>query len=253
MPVLEEFRLDGKVALVAGNAGGFLTVMAEVLAEAGAQVRVVAGNQQLVDEAVLAACKWQSTGSGAAADLGTEEGVEQALSQLAGAEGRVDILVNSFRTEYARPLLEGTVGEWDSLFLRDVKPVFLLCRTVGRGMVGQSAGRIVNITSVLADRVLPNSAAFCAAQGAVLQLTRALALEWGRSNVRVNAIGLGWFSTTEQSPEEQQQEQLVRYIPLRRRGHPRDIAPLLAYLCSDACDYTTGQPVYVDGGLMARP
>ena len=253
MPVLEEFRLDGKVALVAGNAGGFLPVLAEVLAEAGAQLRVAAGNQQLVDEAVLAARKWESTASGTVADLCTEEGVDQALSQLVGTGGRVDILANSFRTDYARPLLEGTVGEWDYLFQRDVKPVLLLCRAVGRGMVGQGTGRVVNITSTLADRALPNSAAFCAAQGAVLQLTRALALEWGRSNVRVNAIGLGWFSMTEQSPEEQQQEQLVRYIPLRRRGHPRDIAPLLAYLCSDACDYTTGLPVYVDGGLMARP
>ena len=87
----------------------------------------------------------------------------------------------------------------------------------------------------------------------MLQLTRALALEWGRQNIRVNAIGVGWFSAEELPPEEAQKKLLVRYIPLRRKGHPRDIAPLLVYLASDACDYTTGHAVYVDGGLMAHP
>ena len=79
-----------------------------------------------------------------------------------------------------------------------------------------------------------------------------LALEWGRQNVRVNAIGLGWFNEQNMLPEEEQKEQLARYIPLRRKGNPQDIGPLLVYLTSECCDYTTGQPVYIDGGLMAR-
>ena len=119
--------------------------------------------------------------------------------------------------------------------------------------MGRGPGRIVNIISGLAERGLWNSAVYCASQGAVLQMTRALALEWGRHNVRVNAIGTGWFSEEELPAEEAHKELPVRYIPLRRRGHPRDIAPLVVYLASDSCDYTTGQPIYVDGGLMAHP
>ena len=253
MPVLEEFRLDGKNALLAGNAGGYLPYLAEVLAEAGARVTVAASAQDVATGAVEAAKRHDAGASAVVADLSSPDGVDQVVSDLTGNGRSIDILVNSFRTEYFRPFLETPVSELGAMFGRDISPVFFLCRAVGAGMVEREAGRIVNITSVLADRALPNSVAASLSQGAVLQMTRALALEWGRSNVRVNAIGLGWFSTTDASPEEQQQEQMVRYIPLRRRGHPRDIAPLLAYFCSDACDYTTGQPVYIDGGLMARP
>ena len=253
MPVLEEFRLDGKIALLAGNAGGYLPALAEALAEAGAMTTVVSDDAGIVQAALEAARKWSAEASGVTADLGSDAAASQAVRQLVADKGRVDVLVNSFRTEHFQPLLESPPHAWDMVFQRDVRPVLALCREAGAGMVARQFGRIVNITSMLADRALPNSVIASASQGAVLQLTRGLALEWGRSNVRVNAIGLGWFSASEESLEEQQKEQLVRYIPLRRRGHPRDIAPLLAYFCSDACDYTTGQPVYLDGGLMARP
>ena len=253
MPVLEEFRLDGKTALLAGNSGGYLPYLAAVLAEAGAHLTVAASTQELATNAVESAKEHDPNASSVVADLSSPDGVDQVVSRLMDGGGSIDVLVNSFRTEYFRPLLETPISELGAMFGRDIRPVLFLCRAVGAGMVARESGRIVNITSVLADRALPNSVATSLSQGAVLQLTRALALEWGRSNVRVNAIGLGWFSDTDASPEEQQQEQMVRYIPLRRRGHPRDIAPLLAYFCSDACDYTTGQPVYIDGGLMARP
>ena len=233
--------------------GGYLPYLAEVLAEAGARVTVAASSGEVAAPAVEAAKKHNAGASAVVADLSSPDGAEQVVSQVTADGARIDILVNSFRTEYFRPFLETPMSELGGVFGRDISPVFFLCRAVGAGMVERQAGRIVNITSVLADRAVPNSVARSLSQGAVLQLTRALALEWGRSNIRVNALGLGWFSETDASPEEQQQEQMVRYIPLRRRGHPRDVAPLLVYFCSEACDYTTGQPVYVDGGLMARP
>ena len=120
-------------------------------------------------------------------------------------------------------------------------------------MVEQGYGRIVNLISELAERGMINGSAFAASQAALLSLTRSMAVEWGRSNIRVNALGTGWFSTEDLRPEDQQRELLVRYTPLRRKGHPRDIGPLLVYLCSESCDYSTGQPVYVDGGLNAHP
>ncbi len=93
--------------------------------------------------------------------------------------------------------------------------------------------------------------AACATQGAIHQLTMALALEWGKSNVRVNGIGAGWVTTEEQT-EEAQKELLVRYLPLRRKGHPTDLCGLLVYLVSDACDFVTGQTLFIDGGALAH-
>ena len=98
-----------------------------------------------------------------------------------------------------------------------------------------------------------NGSAFAMTQASVLSLTRSLAVELGKNNIRVNALGTGWYTAQDVPLEVQQEELLVRYTPLRRKGIPDDIGPLLVYLCSESCDYTTGQPVYVDGGLNAHP
>ena len=114
-------------------------------------------------------------------------------------------------------------------------------------------GRIVNIISGLAERGMPNWAAYCATQGAVLQVTRALALEWARHGICVNAIGTGLMSERDVSPEQSLKDPLARYIPSRRLGQPKDLVGALLYLASDACGYTTGACVYLDGGLMSHP
>ena len=118
-------------------------------------------------------------------------------------------------------------------------------------MLRQGGGRIVNIGSALSQRGLWNSVAVCAAQGAIHQITMSLALEWGREGIRVNGIGAGWMSTDEPS-EEDQRELLVRYLPSRRKGHPTDLCGLLVYLASDACDFVTGQTIFIDGGALAH-
>jgi NAD(P)-dependent dehydrogenase (short-subunit alcohol dehydrogenase family) len=253
LPIIEEYSLSNKVAIVATNNDFATPFLAEVLAEAGANVFVIARRDGVVTEAVRRARGVGGEAYGTLCESTLEDYVETALRDALDRWGRVDILVNNFRTEFAKPFDGVTLDEFEAVMDWNVKTVFLLCRAVGRKMLEQGGGRIVNIISGLAERGLWNSATYCASQGAVLQLTRALALEWGRHNIRVNAIGTGWFSEEEVPPEEAQKELLVRYIPLRRRGHPRDIGPLLVYLASDACDYTTGQPVYIDGGLMAHP
>ena len=253
MPVLEEYKLSDKVAIVAGYSDEITPFLAEALAEAGARVFVIAHRHELIEETVRRVRNLGGEASGTLCDSTREEKVELALEDAVSQFGHVDILVNNFRTEFAKPFDQVTLSEFETVMDRNVKSVFLMCRAAGKRMLQQGRGRVVNIISGLAERGLWNSAAYCASQGAVLQLTRALALEWGRHYIRVNAIGTGWFSAEEVPPEEAQKELLVRYIPLRRRGHPRDIAPLLVFLASDACDYTTGQPIYVDGGLMAHP
>jgi gluconate 5-dehydrogenase len=267
MPVLSEYSLAGRVSILATSGGEEAPILAQALAQAGSAVFVVARRQTSLEVVLEALSTFPGDHGGVVAEASTPEGLAVAMRAFdqippspllqRGVRGdfprRVDILVNDARSQFAKPFTDITPEEWDTVQARNVRATFLLCQEVGRRMVRQQYGRIVNVLSGLAERGMANSAAFSASQAAVLSLTRSLAVEWGRDNIRVNALGTGWFSGADIPLEVQQQELLVRYIPLRRKGHPRDIGPLLVYLCSEACDYSTGQPVYVDGGLNARP
>ena len=250
MPVLPEYGLSGQVALFATSGGHEAPFFASALAEAGATVFAVARTQKLLD-AVLEAVP--SASGGAVMNAGSDVSAARVLEHLDRQHSRVDILVNDCRSMYAAPLTDIRQLDWEEVQTRNVKMPFLLAQQVLPRMAGREYGRVVNVVSELAERGMVNGSAFAASQAAVLSLTRSLAVEWGRHNIRVNALGTGWIDSTRQSVEQQLEELLVRYTPLRRKGRPEDIAPLLVYLCSESCDYSTGQPVYVDGGLNAHP
>ena len=251
MSAHREWDLTGKVALVTGDRRGWTPHIATALAEAGADLALAGHAGSDVHEA---SCSVRAYGREALvleADLTSSEEVDRVVSEVAARFGAMDILVNNAHIDFGKPLVETTDAEWDAVMDFNVRSTFLLCRAVGRRMLAQGGGRIINIGSGLAERGLVNSTAACAAQGAIKQLTAALGLEWARDNVRVNAIGAGWLST-EAPTGEDNRELLVRFIPLKRRGHPSDLCGLLVYLSSDACDFVTGQMLYVDGGAMAH-
>ena len=254
MPLPAEYSLAGHTAIVASAGGDEAPHLAASLAEAGATVFAVARHAD-VTEAIRAAVAGV-TGHDAHCYAGrwdTPEGSASVLEAFTAAHSRVDILVNDTRSFFAKPAAEIELEEWDELHARNVRATFMLSQAVGQRMLGQQYGRIVNVISNLAERGNVNCSAYSATQAAVLSLTRSLAVEWGRSEIRVNAIGSGW-STAEDIPlETQREELLVRYTPMRRKGHPRDLAAMLVYLCSPHCDYPSGQPVYIDGGLNAHP
>ena len=204
-------------------------------------------------DAIVEALDRDAALGGVVADMATPTGLGQLVEALDRHNRPVDILVNDARSMFAQPIGEITLDDWDTVLSRNLKATFLITQEIGRRMVERGYGRIVNVVSELAERGMINGSAFAASQAGVLSLTRCLALEWGRHNIRVNALGTGLFTAEDVPLDVQQEDLLVRYTPLRRMGHPRDIGPLLVYLCSEACDYTTGQPVYVDGGLNARP
>ena len=251
MPVLSEYDLSDKIAILATSGGEEAPQLTAALLEAGASVFAIARNvSQLEDilkktEGVIE--------DGIVANLATRDGVEIAMKAFKNRHDSVDILVNDVRSMFAKPFNQTTESEWDEIQFRNLKSTFLLSQQVGDLMIAKGYGRIVNIISVLAERGMINGATFSASQAGVLALTRSLAVEWGRHNIRVNALGLGWFTDQEIDLEVQQKELLVRYTPLRRKGVPSDIGPLLVYLASESCDYNTGQPIYIDGGLNAHP
>ena len=251
MPVLAEFDLTGKVAILATSGGDEAPQLASALAEAGATVFAVARRESSL-ESVLASLG-QEPHAGVSAEIATQGGLRRAMAAFDARHSHADILVNDARSMFAKPFLQITGEEWDELQSRNLRATFLLCQAVGGRMVERGYGRIVNLISVLAERGMINGAAFSASQAGLLALTRSLAVEWGRNNVRVNALGTGWYTAEDIPIEVQQQELLVRYTPLRRKGRPSDIASLLVYLCSESCDYSTGHPIYVDGGLNAHP
>ena len=249
-----EFDLSGRTAIVASAGGDESPFLAAALAEAGASVFAVARLKSAADD--MADAVDSVTGNPAQSHVGrwdTPAGASAALDAFSAAHPRVDILLNDTRSFFAKPAAEIDLAEWDELHARNVRATFMLCQAVGRHMLDQQYGRIVNVISNLAERAVINCSAYSVTQAAVLSLTRSLAVEWGRSEIRVNAVGSGW-STAEDIPlETQQEELLVRYTPMRRKGHPRDLAAMLVYLCSPHCDYPSGQPVYIDGGLNAHP
>ena len=250
MPVLPEYDLTGKTAILSTSGGPEAPFLAQALVESGASVFAVARTQSLLD-ALMAALP--SGSSGSVMDANVPGSAKSVIEQFDQVHDKVDILVNDPRSMYARPLEEIDSQEWDAVQTRNAKAPFLLSQQVLPRMAAAQYGRVVNMISELAERGMINGSAFAASQAAVLALTRTLAVEWSRFNIRINAIGTGLIDTEAQSLEKQQEELLVRYTPLRRKGNPGDIGPLLVYLCSEFCDYSTGQPVYVDGGLNAHP
>lgn len=255
MPTLPEYSLSGKVAILYTAGGDEAPVLAQALAEAGAVVFTIARRQELLEPVLAGLTEYSGEHGGVAADVGSGNPSElaRAMDAFGASHDHVDILVNDVRSMFAQPLSDISIEDWDQIQSRNVRATFVLCKELSQRMRERGYGRIVNLVSVLAERGMVNGSAFAASQAAVLSLTRSLAVELGTSNIRVNALGSGWTTAEDIPLEVQQEELLVRYTPLRRKGHPRDIGPLLVYLASEACDYTTGQPVYVDGGLNAHP
>ncbi|MCY3542495.1 MAG: SDR family oxidoreductase [Chloroflexi bacterium] len=251
MPIPEEWNLSGKAAIITADRRGWTPFLAAALAEAGADVAIAGA---VNSDAVDAARAVEAQGRRAlqiTTDVTNADDVEAMTQRVVDEFGKVDILVNNARAEFGKPFEDVLEDEWQRLMDFNVKSMFLCSQAAGRRMLAQESGHIVNIGSGLALRGLWNSVAACAASGAVAQITSSLALEWSRRGIRVNGIGAGWI-TPEEPTEESQRELLVRYLPSRRKGHPNDLCGLLVYLASDACDFVTGQTIYIDGGALAH-
>ncbi|MBT3941659.1 MAG: SDR family oxidoreductase [Chloroflexi bacterium] len=252
MPVPNEWTLEGKVALITADTRGWAPVLAGALAEAGADVAVAGSSAEHVESTAAAV---RAQGRKAATIVGefsgyteTDAAVNQAVSELGG----LDILVNASLLELGKPTLDTTEFEWSTVMDANAGATFRWSRSAGRVMTEQGSGHIVNIISEMAERGLTNHVPFSASQAAIQQMTRSLSLEWGTAGVRINCIATGWVELNPPPLEEQQKELLVRYLPLRRKGTPEELATLLIYLSGDFSDFTTGQTIYVDGGAMAH-
>jgi NAD(P)-dependent dehydrogenase (short-subunit alcohol dehydrogenase family) len=221
------------------------------LAEAGADIVVAMKNEKSLGETLEKAWQLGRKAVAISTDVTDSAEVQRMVEQAIDGFGKIDILVNVANIQLAKPLLEVSEHEWQQVMETNLTSVFLCCRAVGKHMMAQKKGTIINIASGLALRGVANFAPYCASMGGVLQFTRALALEWALANIRVNGIGPGWFEN-KAAANESGRDPLLRFIPMKRRGRPDDITGLVVYLASDASQYVTGQMFVVDGGTIAH-
>lgn len=254
--VFDQFSLAGRHALVTGASRGLGRVIALALADAGADVALVARS---ADQLAQVAEEVRTRGRQAVtftADLTKLDELGQAVDQVYEAFGKVDVLVsNAGISPIWKRSTEVTEDEWDAIMTTNVKATFFLCTNVAARMAEQGGGSIITLASVASVVGTPRMAVYGASKAAVAQLTRTFALEWARHHIRVNAIAPGYIATdmTAGVLEHPYFGNAIRQAtPLGRPGQPDEIAGIALYLASDASSFATGQLFLIDGGIAAE-
>jgi NAD(P)-dependent dehydrogenase (short-subunit alcohol dehydrogenase family) len=256
IPVLDSFRLDGKIALVTGGARGLGLTMATALAEAGADVAITGRSMGPAEDAsktIEAATSRRVRAF--AADVTSASDVERLVSSIESALGPVDILVNNAGVNIRGTVDQLSEADWDSVIDTNLKGPFLVARAFGPGMVKRGWGRVVNLGSILGAVALGGRAPYASSKAGVINLTRVLALEWAGTGVTANAICPGPFATEMNLPllnDPVKYQEFVKKIPMGRWGELDELAGAVVFLASSASSFITGASLFVDGGWTAQ-
>lgn len=250
------FRLDGKVALVTGGAGGIGRTLALGLSQYGAKVVVSSRNREALAEAARQ-IKARTGGEtlAVAADVTDERSMRDLVATIVAELGTIDILVNAMGVNVKRSALEYPMDDWSRLFEVNVKGTMIACKQAGQVFKEKKSGKIINLSSVRGKRgYTGGNVGYCATKGAVELITKALALEWAPYHIHVNALGPSLIitpGTVHIQNNPRLAEEYRAAIPLGRLGEPDDLIGACVFLASGASDFMTGQTLYIDGGLTA--
>ncbi len=255
MNVKQLFDLNGRVAIVTGASKGLGYQMAQGLAEAGADLvlcaRKLPGCQQAADQLKLLGVKTLALACDVKSPADIQAVVDKALAEF----GRIDILINNAGTSWGAPVEEMKLEHWEKVIATNLTGTFLFSQAVGKIMIPQGRGKIINIASVAGLRGSPPSfqaIGYQSSKGGVITFTKDLACKWAQHNIQVNAIAPGWFPTNmSELVIGRNQAALLERIPLRRFGSDHDLKGAAVFLASSASDYVTGQILPVDGGQTA--
>lgn len=252
--ILDKMRLTGKIAVVTGASRGLGRAMALGLAEAGADIALVSRGMERLK---IVASEINQLGRKAisiSADVANLDHVNAMVERTVDEFGRIDILVNNAGTTVRMSAEEFTEEAWDKVLDVNLKGAFFCAQAVGKVMIKQRSGKIINTASLLSVIGVPNTAAYGVSKGAISQMTKTLAVEWAKYNINVNAIGPGYFRTDLTKPlqdDETRSAQILSRIPMQRWGDPEELKGAVVFLASEASSYMTGQTIYVDGGWLA--
>jgi NAD(P)-dependent dehydrogenase (short-subunit alcohol dehydrogenase family) len=252
----EKFRLDGAVAVVTGGANGIGRATAMLMAEAGARVVIV--DRDGAAAAQLAAELGAERASAIPADISAEQDVNDLFRQVAGRHGGVDVLVNNAGAAIRNAAVDLPLADWEKVVAVNMTGVFLCARAAARHMIAAGrGGAVVNTASIMGlsgGGLYPNIS-YQATKGAVVNMTRALAVEWAAYKIRVNAVAPTYVRTAFIAPILEQRA-LVRKIesltPLGRLAEPEEVAAAILFLASPAASMITGHTLPVDGGFLAQ-
>lgn len=252
MSILDQFKLNGRVALVTGGNRGLGQQMALALAEAGADVALTSRDQERADEA--AAVIAQATGRnvrGYACDVSSSIETMALVERVIAELGGLHILVNNAGINIRGPIDKLTPEEFRQVLDTNVVGVWNVCRAAAGHLKEQGYGRVINIGSTLSVIALADRTPYTSSKGAVLQMSRALALEWAPYGITVNTMLPGPFATEMNLPlmnDPEKYKEFIAKIPLGRWGNLDEIGGLAVFLASDAASFVTGAGVTIDGG-----
>jgi len=255
MHVKQLFELSGRVAIVTGGSIGLGRQMAEALAEMGANIVLCARKKERCEKAAEELQKLGVKTLALGCDVKNPAEIQQVVDATMANFGRIDILINNAGTSWGAPVEEMRLEQWNKVIETNLTGTFLFSQAVGKIMISQRRGKIINIASVAGLGGAPpefQAIGYHASKGGVIIFTKDLACKWGIHNIQVNSIAPGWFPTNmSQVLIERNKDTFLRSIPLRRFGNESDLKGAAVFLASDASDYVTGHVLVVDGGQSA--
>jgi NAD(P)-dependent dehydrogenase (short-subunit alcohol dehydrogenase family) len=248
------FDLTGKVALISGASRGIGRAIVLALAEAGADVALAARSVGALEAVAAEAEAFGRRALVIPTDVTEVAGVQAMVDRTVAGLGRLDILVNAAGVASRKPTVDLTEADYDYVYDANIKSVVFACAAAGKYFLAQGSGKVINIGSLTTQIGLPGRGLYGSTKGAVGQLTRSLAVEWGPRGVCVNAIAPGWIDTdlsraVLQNPEFR--AGVVARTPIGRVGEPEDLGGAAVFLASSASDFVTGQILFVDGGYIS--
>jgi NAD(P)-dependent dehydrogenase (short-subunit alcohol dehydrogenase family) len=252
--------LSGRVALVTGASSGLGAQFAQTLASAGAAVVLASRREERLKSLRIDIEAQGGQAHVVSLDVTNQISIEAAVEQAEAEVGPIDILINNSGVSATQRLLEVKEEDFDFIFNTNVRGAFFVAQAVGKRMLARSkgalpgtyaGGRIINVASAAALRVLPQIGVYCMSKAAVVQMTKAMAIEWGRYGINVNAICPGYIDTeiNHHHWETEQGKKLVNMFPKKRLGQPQDLDALLVMLASPQSDFINGAVISADDGF----